>query len=73
MASDLLKIGGLWSNKDKKGNEYFSGDFTFGTKILIYKNTYKEKESDPDYVAYLSPKQKKGEAKTRPETADIPF
>ena len=21
--SDLLKMGGLWSNKDKNGNEYF--------------------------------------------------
>ncbi len=38
--SELLKMGGLWKNKDKNGNEYFSGDFTFGTKILIYKNGY---------------------------------
>ena len=71
--SDLLKIGGLWMNKDKNGNDYFSGDFTFGTKILIYKNDYKEKENAPDYVAYLSPKQKKGEAKPQSENSDIPF
>ncbi len=71
--SDLLKLGGLWKQKDKKGNDYFSGDFTFGTKILIYKNSYKEKENDPDYVAYLSPKQKKGEGKQHSSSSDLPF
>lgn len=71
--SDLLKLGGLWKNTDKKGNDYFSGDFTFGTKILIYKNSYKEKENDPDFVAYLSPKQKRDEPKTQSDNSDIPF
>jgi len=71
--SDLLKMGGLWLNKDKNGNEYFSGDFTNGTKILIYKNTFKEKENQPDFQYYLSAKQKKDEVLKKPEASDIPF
>ncbi len=67
--SELLKMGGLWKNKDKNGNEYFSGDFTFGTKILIYKNGYKSSEKEPDYQVYLAPKKKV----TKEEGGDIPF
>ncbi len=73
MANDLFKIGGLWKNKDKNGNDYFSGDFTFGTKVLVLKNTYKEKPSEPDYNIFLTKKDKKGEAKTQTDSSDIPF
>jgi len=71
--SDLLKMGGLWTNKDKNGKEYLAGDFTNGTKILIYKNSFKEKESQPDWHFYLSEKQKKDEQARKPEPSDIPF
>jgi len=67
--SELLKVGGLWKNKDKNGNEYFSGDFTFGTKMLVYKNGFKKKENEPDYQVYLAPKKKA----TKEEGSDIPF
>ena len=57
--SDLIKIGGLWKNKDKNGNDYFSGSFTYGTKLLVMSNTYKEKDNDPDYMVYIDNKEKK--------------
>ena len=44
--SDLIKIGGLWKNKDKNDNDYFSGGFTYGTKLLVMANTFKEKDND---------------------------
>jgi hypothetical protein len=66
--SDLLKLGGLWKGKDKKGNDYFSGSFTYGTKLLVMKNTYKDKDTDPDYIAYMAPKDdKRGQAETESE------
>ena len=59
MMSDLIKVGGLWKNKDKNGNDYFSGNFTYGTKLLVMTNSYKDKENDPDYMVYIAQKEKK--------------
>ena len=53
---ELIKIGGLWKNKDKNGNDYFSGTFTYGTKLLVMSNTFKNKDNDPDYMVYLTKK-----------------
>ena len=55
---ELVKIGGLWKNKDKNGNDYFSGNFTYGTKMLVMTNTFKDKENDPDYMVYITKKDK---------------
>ena len=57
--SDLIKGGGLWKNKDKNGNDYFSGNFTYGTKLLVMTNSYKDKDNDPDYMVYIAQKDKK--------------
>ena len=55
---ELVKIGGLWKNKDKNGNDYFSGNFTYGTKMLVMSNTFKNKDNDPDYMVYITKKDK---------------
>ena len=55
---ELVKIGGLCKNKDKYGNDYFSGNFTYGTKMLVMTNTFKDKENDPDYMVYITKKDK---------------
>ena len=69
--NELLKLGGLWKNEDRNGNDYFSGNFTYGTKLLILKNTFKEKSNEPDYNIFLSKQDKKGESKN--DASDIPF
>lgn len=52
----MVKITGLWKNKTAKGDDYLTA--TLGmAKILIFKNGYKEKETDPDYNMYFAPKQ----------------
>jgi|TARA_R110002096_G_C14543221_1_gene718630 hypothetical protein len=56
--SELLKIGGLWKGKDKNGNDYFSGTFTYGTKLLVMSNSFKEKDNEPDYIVYITKKEK---------------
>ena len=53
---ELVKIGGLWKNKDKNGNDYFSGNFTYQTKLLVMTNSFKDKENDPDYMVYITKK-----------------
>ena len=60
--SDLVKISGLWLNKDKNGNTYMSGNMG-GARIVILKNTYKEKDEHPNYNLFVAPFQKKEENK----------
>ena len=55
---ELVPIGGLWKNKDKNGNDYFSGNFTYQTKLLVMTNSFKDKENDPDYMDYITRKDK---------------
>lgn len=54
-----VKLGGLWSNKDKNGDVYYSGSFG-GAFINIFKNKYKKENSkDPDYNMFVCPFVKK--------------
>lgn len=50
-------IGALWKNTNEKG-EFYSGtlDNEDGTKtkIIIFKNGYKDKDTSPDYLIYKS-------------------
>ncbi len=82
--SDLTKISGLWINKDKNGNEYFTGGvggvagndtftLTSDHKVLILKNTYKQKENDPDYNLFIAPKKDKEGAGEKATEIDIPY
>lgn len=45
----------LWENQDKNGNVYLSG--TLGrNRVIAFKNSYKERDNQPDWVVYLQPK-----------------
>jgi len=61
--SELVKIGALWKNTDKDGNEYFSGTMGDAT-LLVFKNNHKSEDKHPDYIVYVTQKKKKN---------DIPF
>ena len=47
----MIKITGLWVNKDKNGDTYYSGSLG-NAKIFIFKNKYK-KEGSKEPVANL--------------------
>ena len=59
------KLSGLWINKTKAGETYFSGK-NDGFKYVIFKNGFKEKENQPDYVLYKEPVEPKN-------SSNIPF
>lgn len=61
MASDMIKLGGLWSGKDKEGNTFLSGKFSPQVKILIFKNKYRESENHPTHIMYLSQVETQGQ------------
>ena len=58
--NDLLKVTGVWKQKDKKGNTYLTGNLNQITRLTIMPNDFK-KEGDkaPDYYVYMSMNKKK--------------
>ena len=70
MASDMIKLGGLWSGKDKEGNTFLSGKFSPQVKILIFKNRYKESENHPTHIMYLSQVETQGQRQADGDQTD---
>jgi|TARA_R100001530_G_scaffold37004_1_gene28716 hypothetical protein len=50
--SDLDKMCGMWENEDKNGNKYFNGKLKDGTKMVMFVNSFKDKETSPDFYLY---------------------
>ncbi len=61
--SKLIRLTGMWSGTTKAGGTYLTGNFSSSSKLLILPNTYKKQESDPDYIAYIAPKERTEEKK----------
>jgi len=55
MATDRIKLGGLWLNRSKDGREYLTGKLSPTVKILIFKNDFKTTDNQPSHVMYLAP------------------
>ena len=76
---EKIKLTGLWKSTDKSGNTYYAGNLSPTVRLLVFKNTYKQGERDPDLVAYLVPAEKKrasaGDTGERPRSsdADVPY
>lgn len=72
----MNRLGGLWQQKDKNGNTYFSGKFG-DKKIKIFKNSYKKGEKDPDWILYetevAAPKSNQPMLDATPNPDDEPF
>lgn len=58
--ADMVRLTGLWKNKSGKGTDYLGGKLG-AANILIFKNTKKQGEKDPDYIMYAAqPKKQQG-------------
>ena len=55
MDNEKVKLTGLWRGQLKDGGQYLSGRLSPTSKLLIYPNTYKKTDKDPDYIAYMAP------------------
>jgi hypothetical protein len=64
-----IRLPGKWQNKTSDGETYFSGSRGDG-KLLILKNKYAEKESDPKWRLYLVPGKKPDAAKAAEPAED---
>lgn len=61
--SSLVRLTGLWLGETKAGDRYLSGTVSPSSKLLILTNRHKQKETDPDYIAYLAPADRPEQAK----------
>lgn len=54
--NNLILLTGLWSNKDRRGNDYL-GCTLFGgrARLLIFPNLDKETEAQPTHLLYITP------------------
>lgn len=54
----MIKLTGLWENKNEKGETYFTG--TLGNcRILAFRNSYKKEDNEPDFILYLDERKPK--------------
>jgi len=51
--SSMLEITGLWANKSKNGDTYYSG-YMGKSAILIFKNNYKTEDKHPDLRMFVA-------------------
>ena len=56
--SEMIKLTGLWKH-EKDGQVYYTGKLGATASVLIFKNKYHEKDSDPDLVLYLGKVEKR--------------
>ena len=57
--SSLIRLTGLWKSETKAGETMLSGSFSPSSKLIVLPNSRKQKESDPDYIAFMAPHEKK--------------
>jgi len=70
----MIKLTGLWKGETRDKKPYLSGNLTYGTRLLIFQNKFKETDKDPDYHAYIAVKEQKPKQQPEPETKEeIPF
>jgi len=57
--SELIKVTGLWKSEDRNGNLVLSGNLNGNARVVIFTNTFKESEKEPDYIMYLGKNEKR--------------
>jgi len=67
--ADQEKIGVLWVNQDKNGNDYMTGVIG-GKKIIIFPNKYKKEAKHPDWNVF--PQQDRDKLPPK-DNDNIPF
>ena len=74
MTNDLIPLTGLWKHTSRSGTEYLSGSLG-GAKLLVFRNTRKDKDSQPDWLIYIAAKPQRDDAERepqrRPDDADV--
>jgi len=64
MASDFVRISGLWAKESAAGRKFLSGKsnqdvkLPAGTKFFIFENDKRQNDSDPEHtISYVLPEE----------------
>jgi uncharacterized protein (DUF736 family) len=68
--SELVPLGGLWKQRSRSGKVYYSGRLNDTTRLVLFKNDSKDKDSQPDLRLYLRAVQTSDEGKGAERFAD---
>lgn len=49
----LIRVMGLWEEKDQNGNTMLSGNLSGRTRVSITANSFKKSEREPDYYLHI--------------------
>ena len=68
------KLSCLWLKETKNGQKFFAGT-NDGFSYVIFKNGFKEKDSQPDYILYREPVEEQQNVRSQyePNTNELPF
>ena len=62
---EKIKLTGLWKNTSKNGQVFYAGNLGPAARLLVFKNSFKKGEKEPDLVLYLAPNDRQGVETTR--------
>jgi hypothetical protein len=65
--SDLIRLTGLWRSQTKAGATMLSGSLSPTSKLIILPNTKKQKDTEPDYIAFVAPYEKQEQKPSEPQ------
>ncbi len=65
--SNLIRLTGLWRADTKAGDTMLTGSLSPSSKLVILPNKKKQKDSDPDYIAFMAPYEKRESQPARTE------
>lgn len=51
--SDLVPLGGLWKQRSRSGQVYYSGRLNDTTRLILFQNKDKSDDKQPDLRLYL--------------------
>lgn len=63
-----VRLTGLWRQQGKDGRPYLSGKLTGSSRLVVFPNDRKTKDTDPDFAVFVVPVEKRAEAPARAET-----
>jgi hypothetical protein len=59
--SELIELCGLWRQRSQSGTDYLAGSLG-GARIMIFKNTRKETDNQPDYRLLIARRQRRDDS-----------
>ena len=68
---DMIKIGAFWERETLKGDKFLSGTSFDKGRLIMFRNGFKEKDNQPDWILYIQPQRRKEEESERESGEEV--